>query len=462
MWWFTLASCAEIDTGVAPEADTDTDSDSDTDTDTDTDTDVADGLAGLDDLGVKNVVFIHVDTLRADRLPTYGYSRDTLPDARQLPWLVVDNYTSMDSWTLPSTTTMITSLEPSTHGVTHLDESFQPSTDLSALTLAQHLSDNGWATYGGSGNTVLQSTNFLSYGFDETSNPDAPGAQSNLDYLLSTSLQWLDRQPDGQPFFIFLQPMDVHGPYRPGDYAGTWSNAEDLPFALTDPDETQVRKFEEAYRTATEDERRTMFAAIGDVYDESILNLDDAIVRARGELGNRGLSDDTLLIVTSDHGEAFGEDNLHPWWGHGGTTRPEVTHIPLMFNNVRLADQAVGCLSQNTDIGPTVVQLLGLPPMDGVDGVALQDGCRPFIRSSSYKTDTDRNATVEMMVSDGAAMLRWSCDHSTEEYYDLSTDRAAASPVDPATLSDVTLLQDEMASFEALLQSQGVEPCVVE
>ncbi len=420
-------------------------------------------MAGLDDLGVRNLVVVHVDTLRADRLPLYGYARDTLPATQQMPWLVVDAYVAMDTWTLPSTTTMLTGAFPETHGVTHMTPAYEPNRGSTLPTLADHLKQHAYATFAASGNSAVQLTDFLVSGFDATTPHATRDSPSGLGALTLASMDWLDTVNGETPFFLFFQPMDVHAPSRPGDKLGTWATLDDLPFEIGGTAAEQNDAFRQAYAAATtEEERAAIRAAVSALYDETILNVDDGVQLLYAQLEERGLLDDTLIVLSADHGETLGDNLEDIGIGHGGTVRPELTHVPLAFHHPRLADQNVACLSMNADLAPTLVRALGLPPMDTADGEPLQGGCRGMARSSTFTNNTDANAVLEMLVTDGHSALRRRCRAGVEVRYDLDTDPQAQPPVARDDLTNVAALETEMESFYAALKAnQGIEDCIV-
>lgn len=430
-------------------------------TDTDT-TVVTPGLAGLDDLGARNLIILHVDTLRADRLTPYGGIHDTLPLTDARDWLVVNDYYSVSSWTIPATASLVTGREIESHGLTRVDSAHEPNAAITDRTLAEHLQDAGFVTFAASGNAVVQTVEGMANGFDAV-NVLGEIPASRLDDLRETSFEWLDEQDPSAPFFILMQPMDTHGAYHPDSKAGIFSDLETLPIStdVRTTEEEQVAQFEAAYRAATTDEERAAIVAnLQALYDELILNIDDATEALFEDLEERGLRDDTLVVLTADHGETVGDDLEFPSFGHGGTVRPELTHIPLMFSHPRLADQDIECLSQNIDLAPTLAQALGLGAIEGVDGLPLQDGCRSSVHASTYFNNTDRNAAVELMVSDGASMLRWLCGLGGSRRYDLTTDPTGQRALMAEDLPNNDTLEAEVEVFyQRLVEGLGIEHC---
>lgn len=461
-----LVACSSpsVEEETDPPATDDTD---DTDVTDDTDSTVSPGLAGLDDLGVRNLVIIHTDTLRADRLPPYGGVHDTLPLTNARDWLVVSQNTSVGAWTFPATASMLTSLEIQHHGLTRVTAEYVPNADLTGFTtLAEHLRDQGFKTYFGSGNLALQSVVGIDDGFDASSASEDTGfAPAGLSDIQRSAFSWLDTQPEGTPFFLFFQPMDVHGPYLPHDKLGTWSDVDNLPISVDVgiTEDEQDTQFRQAYAEAeTDEERAALVDGIRNIYDETILNLDDGIEAVFASLAERGLDQDTLVVLTADHGETLADDPRNAsFLGHGGTVRAELTHVPLMFNAADLPDQDIDCLTQNIDVVPTVLQALGLPPMTGVDGQVLQDGCRTYAHASTYRTNSDTNRVVDLMVTDGVGVLRWLCLEGIGIRYDLSSDPGGRIEIARDDTPNIEGLEAEMSSFYGdVVAGLGVDACV--
>lgn len=315
--------------------------------------------------GDPNVVLIVLDTVRADSLTPYGSARDVTPNLARLAGegVLFRNARSTASWTLPAHASLFTGRLPSELSVDvgrPLDGVFP--------TLAEGLSSRGFATAGFVAN--LENCNAwygLDRGFDhyedfyENARVDArevlrcsrlgrfaaasrwgaklvrkafgPGAyhyRKSAAMINRDALAWLDARPDDdRPFFMFLNYFDAHDPYvPPADAARRFSAGSNAP---------------------------------RDAYDDCLAYLDGQIGRLLDELDRRGLRDDTMIVVTADHGESFGEHGLA---GHGVSLYRAETHIPLIVVAPGKAprDLAVDRPVSLRDVAPTVLDLLG----DGV------------------------------------------------------------------------------------------------
>lgn len=424
---------------------------------------VSPGLIGLDELGAKNLVIIHADTLRQDRLTMSGYHRDTMPTTAQLPWVQVRQHYGSASWTFPSTASAFTGLAVESHGLTHVVPEQGANSALDVPRLPDYFREQGFHTYGGLGNVAMAQVPGFIEGFDALD--EGSGSRSmNLGDLTPGSFAFLDELPKEGRFLLFFQPMDTHGPYDPRDLLGTFSDPTFEPFAVGKDvsEEEQLEAWQTAFYAArTDDERRALVDELNAVYDETVLMLDGGMASLYRGLESRKVLDDTLIVFTADHGETLGEDPLEPGFGHGGTTRTELVHLPLMFNHPRLAPEVVDCLSDNADLFPTVVQALGLPPVDGLDGQALQTGCRSFTASSVFVNNADTSELLEVTGTDGHGTYRLTCGNGIEYFYNLDIDPGAVFPLHPDDLPSAATLVAETAAFSARLSAATAAPeCV--
>lgn len=418
------------------------------------------GLAGLDDLGIRRVIVVQVDTLRADRLAAYGHDRDTLPAASD--WLPVHGLHGSASWTLPSTASAMTGLFIAHHGLSHMTPT-GANVNVEAETLGSWLTSHGVRTYLASGNEALQ----IQYGLVRDNDlPQAQlegRAQRDTVPLVQGTLEWIDTLPEDQPFFAWIQPMDVHEPFHPGDHHGTYANPDDLPFDVSEgaSEADQIDQFMEAASAAeSQTERDQIVESLRDVYDECVLNVNDGIELLKRGLAERGLTNDTLIVITADHGETLGEDSLL-YFGHGGTVRPELVELPLGFIHPKLSTEPVDCLSQNVDLAPTLLQAMGMPAMPNIDGQALQSSCREVVHSSTFVNNTTENRPAEMMASTGEVSVRWNCVENNARAYDLSYDPEELAPLTLDSVEGIEGLAAHLVGLEADFRDLlGADACL--
>jgi arylsulfatase A-like enzyme len=330
-----------------------------------------------------NLIVLCIDTLRADHLSAYGYARDTAPFIASLAkdgTLFADAH-AHSNWTVPATASLLTSLYPSEHGagIAGAMRLLADNTPVHPIrdgveTLAMRLRRAGFRTGLFSGNPYLYGR--FQDGFDA-----ADVGRKNAAELTAAALRWIAEKP-GEPFFLYLQYMDLHQPVAPpqpffdlfpvreggarGREHGDWSFAGlESPRDLEDP---AFRRFR-AHRMA--------------LYDGALRFIDEEIRRLYGWLAEAGTAENTLVVVTSDHGEEFwdhalaeragGRDPRGSWGvGHGHSMFEELLRVPLIFHGPGIArDRRVDCPVRHVDVMPTVLALGGLAPPSGVRGHSL-------------------------------------------------------------------------------------------
>lgn len=293
----------------------------------------------------RNVILLSIDTLRADHLTSYGHVRDTAPKMRQ--WferegVLFENPVASASTTGPAHMTMFTSLVPTVHGVADRPGVRAPA----PITLAEVLRNNGYATGAVTEDGPLHARWGFSRGFDsyaENKSADVMLPEGHVAATFDQAERWLTRNAD-KPFFLFIHTFEVHFPYTPpARYSALFGSVPRDPGL---PPE---------------------YAPV--LYDREIRHVDDQLDRFLGKLRAAGLLDDTYFIVTSDHGEEFLE---HGFIGHGGNLHPPVVRVPLMFRGPGVAaGRRIASPVGHTDLMPTILDLLGLPPLDVAMGRSL-------------------------------------------------------------------------------------------
>jgi len=365
-----------------------------------------------------NVVLIVLDTARADHFSLYGYSRDTTPNLKRMAAngaTVYRNAIASSNSTLASHASIFTGQSPRRHGarVTPLYPAGVPLSTKSA-TLAELLAEQGYLTGGVVANTAFLDPAFgLARGFayydyrwfvnffsvknrpyllrqsvaDLVAAVVAPQTADALfadaeaiNNRASTFLE--SAAAAGRPFFLFLNYMDVHQPYLPPPpfderYPGKdpdfrWSRYGDLQ------DEITLRR--------TRRLREREFDELTSQYDGAIAYLDEQLGRLFDRLESLGVYDNSLIIVTSDHGEAFGESSVV---GHGVSVYQHQIHVPLLVKYPGASAEAnVEDPVSSVDVLPTVLDVMGdVSGLERLEGRSLRRirpsaACR--VSSESY------------------------------------------------------------------------------
>lgn len=355
-----------------------------------------------------NIVFIVVDTLRADHLPLWGSDRVKTPnlDAFAQDAVVFDNAFSNASWTRPSFASLLTGRLPSSHQTMSKSASLPDE----IVTLPEALSDGGYTTYGvvtnynvapffnfhqgfdryeyleptfvlGANDTAakllfVQAARQAIEKFKAKSGQVEPGSTYRDAPTVNRSIAaFLDEGPKA-PFFLFAGYMDPHDPYYPHPYDGTgYSRAA---HQKPEPDEAEpLRK----------------------LYEGEIAFWDEHFGALIADLKRRGLYDSTTIVVTSDHGEEFMD---HGGFWHGTTLYDEQVHVPLL---VKFPGTGKGStLShwvQSVDLMPTLLKGAGLPVPDGVQGSDLAADAGEVFAEESHEGNVlralrTRNEGVEV------------------------------------------------------------------
>ena len=342
-----------------------------------------------------NVVLIVMDTVRADHLGLYGYARGTTPRLARLAQdsAVYTRAFAPSDMTLASHASLFTGLYPSRHGAYCRPPEAAYGHELAqeATTLAERLSSFGYLTLGVSANVYLRAEFGLQRGFREFRIPrPVPLLPSeSYWYLLRTGMRRMlsrvsdvsdsdrlygrgediDREafallrrhePSPEPLFLFLNYMDAHFPYIPPAPFDSQYPGKDRRIAQEDMEETSNRVVRG--EPMPDAERGHRIAQ----YDGGIAYIDAQIGQILDWLQARGLYDNTLVVVTADHGEAFGEKNLVL---HANSVYQNLVHVPLLvkFPNSLHAGTIAKPVSL-IDVAPTVLSALGYATPERLDG----------------------------------------------------------------------------------------------
>jgi arylsulfatase A-like enzyme len=310
--------------------------------------------------GRHNVILISIDTLRADHLGCYGYQRDTTPriDSFRRDASLFELAIAQAPSTLPSHASMFTSLLPRHHGASIANDS---GIDPAAPTLAAILKREGYATASFNGGIQLDPLYGLSRGFDTYVSARPSGADAEVlvdpvdrfDHVVSAAMQWI-RDRNSRPWFLFLHTYEIHHPYTPDPALLALMNP-DYDGAL--PDRISVDLLQRINRgeTAVGD---ADIAHIEATYDAELRSVDTAFGTLVDFLRSQGLYDDAVIVVTSDHGEEFGEHGFVGWHSH--SLYDELLRVPLLVKlpGSRGGGRSVAAQVTGIDLAPTILDAL--------------------------------------------------------------------------------------------------------
>jgi len=333
-----------------------------------------------------NIILISMDTVRADHLSCYGYHKETTPhlDTFAQESVVFKNAYAPSPWTLPSHASIFTGMYSARHGADKdwdlLQSNWPRKLETHHVTLAEILAEHGYQTAGIIASHVIHSSTGLAQGFahydeelisvlyelehftlykligrwvylDEIAGRWGVCGYRRSHQVNARVFSWLEKH-NQSPFFLFIHYFDPHLPYIP-------------PYRY--------------YRLFREDETLTGIQSEGNKrelvakYDGELAYLDHNLGKLFTRLKECNLYDNSMIIITSDHGEFFGE---HDMWIHGYELYEEVLKVPLIIKYPASFPQH-GEYEQRVslvDIMPTLLHFLGLPLPHGCQGADLFKG----------------------------------------------------------------------------------------
>jgi len=344
-----------------------------------------------------NVILISIDTLRADHLGCYGYKRDTSPaidDLAEDSALFLNTYSS-SPWTLPSHVSLLTSLHCMNHRVHYEDEKM----DSSLVTLADLLRQKGFYCSAFTGGGFVNAAYGFSKGFDSYGQSSRGIHQiDGAEWICQSVLDWIDNHKD-RDFFLFIHTYQPHNPFSCPppfntmflDDAAEWREIDLL---------TYIGGKEGIFKNLSERERENTIS----LYDAEIRYTDEKLIEPLlKKLKDTGLYDQSMIILTSDHGEEFYD---HHGWEHGHTLYDELLKVPLIikFPGSEFAREKIHTIVRLIDVMPTILDNLGLKRSgQNLDGKSLMPilkekeiADRTFI---AYKADNILNSHIPQKIS---------------------------------------------------------------
>jgi arylsulfatase A-like enzyme len=310
-----------------------------------------------------NVLLVVLDTARPDYFSCYGHPHPTTPriDRLAAEGVRYDRAYSTDFWTLPAHASLLTGLYPTEAGAT-AETNYLPAR---VVTLAEHLRRHGYSTGAVVDNPWISRERGFAQGFGEFEemwreeeliavDPFSPLTEQ---HVVDRALEWLNRQTRTSAFFLFVNFNVTHMPYTPTREFWRRSATRNWP-------EERVRFLEgltgiRAYLAGALRLDETDFQIMRELYRAEIAMADAQVGQLVDALAERALLDDTLVIITSDHGENLGDHGLidHALSMYETTLRiPLIIRYPKRFEAGVVSSELVSV----TDILPTVLDVCGL------------------------------------------------------------------------------------------------------
>ncbi len=318
-----------------------------------------------------NILYIVIDTLRARSLGCYGYSKPTSPamDAFATAGARFERAFAPGIPTTPAHTTMFTGMHPLSHNI--VCHGGAADLDRRAPFLPELLQRAGYTT--AAVDNLFNIKPWLARGYEFYINP---GSRRRLNLLVSCeeinarALPWIASHTD-EKFFLFLHYWEPHTPYLPPERYRRFYPADRDPFS---PEHTSFepikgQPFWEMFRDTWFNKLGPVTDAeyIASLYDAEIRHVDDGIAQVLAALDETGLADNTLVVITGDHGESMYQHDIY--FDHHGLY-DDIIHVPLLM---RLpgripAGNSIAPMVQHLDLAPTLLQAVGaaIPaPMEG-------------------------------------------------------------------------------------------------
>lgn len=319
----------------------------------------------------SNLLLVSLDTLRADHVGGYGYERDTTPrlDDFAREALRFTNVWSTSAYTLPAHMSMLSGQLPSLHGVERPEQRRSP---LTTPLLAEQLAAEGYATAAFTGGAMMLPDFGFASGFERYGILDpsiTPEAEEVIERLLPVpgfdretverhglqpALDWVDEHRN-EPWFLFVHTYAAHEFEPPPRFLS------DLGLEGSIQRDEPAMAFLGNQRMPDERARRYLV----DRYDGGVRAADELVGRLLDHLDDRDLRDDTVILVTSDHGKEIGDRNQVR---HGHSLQEEMVHVPMWLSAPGLKPGVIDSPKSLIDVAPTLIELLGLPPWPGTGG----------------------------------------------------------------------------------------------
>ncbi|MDP6437648.1 MAG: sulfatase [Gammaproteobacteria bacterium] len=428
-----------------------------------------------------SVILIVLDTLRRDHLSLYGYERKTTPqlDAWSEDARVFSAAVSASSWTLPSHASMFTGQYPRTHGAhgyrgskalgnayplpdkqeTLAEIAWEKGVVTGAIIsnwifLSPDLNlDQGFDTYWvkqpkftnrGTGIAVFRPGEWLAQKFSADSYEQYIWSYYRDSHITDSAIRWLS-QVDGNQFFLFLNYMDVHGPNRrpPNEVVPLSDEQPASKGAVKLLIEMLDKPINQAYQNY-----------LVNAYDRELLHLDAELARLLRFIDTSGLGKNTTVIITSDHGEYFGEHRL---LGHSKNLHGEVTHVPFIVKGPNIEPGRTDKPVHGIDVFPTVLELLDIDPPDQTPAHSIidQEASRlvsewyPSVISAERSPELEGryDRVVRALWDSGLKLLH--TERGESELFDLDNDPDELQDIAAERAAETAVLVDDLNSWLA-------------
>ncbi len=417
---------------------------------------IASSGCGREPEPVRSVVLIVVDTLRADHLGTYGHPAATSSalDRRALQGALFERAFAPSSWTLPSFASLFTGVWPAAHGVGREPGAEKDYTALSGQlrVLAEILAERGFETAAIVNNPFLHPGFGLARGFEVYRYVYGNLLhQPRASQIAWAGLRWLDERDPSRRFLLVLHFFDPHLSYDPhasvrGTFTSGYRGSLELPVGGFGPASNST------WLPPDPEDRHFVSAA----YDEEVLFVDRQLERFFAGLEERGLAEETLVVLTADHGEELFD---HGGFEHGHSLYQEILHVPLAVWGPGVLPGRIDAPVSLVDVLPTLLEALALPSVPDLDGTSLW----PLLVKRQPLPERPIVAEGTLHGPERRALVRWpwklvEVDGGPPRLFDLERDPAEEHDLAASESERLGTLGEELSRLRARAGSTASAP----
>ncbi len=389
-----------------------------------------------------NVILVVVESLRADRLSPYGFTeRSSTPNLERFSKrsAVFENTVTQAGWTVPAIASLFTAVDPQAHRALQFRKGKRLEADTlsdSHTTLAETFAAAGYRTQALLKSVVIDGQRGFAQGFERYDRVDGDMAEGpSAEQLTKAASAWLQGQIGvEQPFFLYLHYMDPHSSYKPPEPWQTQYRGD-----YTGPVDGTHKQIQQDFVAGGKVPSKADRAALLSYYDGAVAYWDHQFGELMRFVVASGLDPNTIVVVASDHGEAFYE---HGRFFHEHVYQENI-RIPLIIKAPGIGAVRLSHWTQLIDVAPTLVDLAGLTPdprWQGLSQAGAMRGEAPTLRTAyaeyaGYRAAIDTNG-MKLILGDGYAKL-----------FDLSKD--------PTELRDISgLRMGEVNRMKTILEAR--------
>jgi arylsulfatase A-like enzyme len=390
-------------------------------------------------------VLLSVDSLACQHLSCYGYGQTTSPNIDKLAQsgVLFENVIAQSNWTKPALASILTSLYPSVHKTDAQGESGDRVDvevrnrahvlDARFRTIAEEFKDGNYATAAVSNGGYAHSFFGFGRGFDLYDNRG--GRLKSCMYRL---LSWVLRSADA-PFMGWIHAWDAHFPYMDRPPYNRKFVAHSSPIVL---DASVRHEINSGARHVTPVE----LAFLHGLYDGAISYVDELIGCFVRELQRLKLFDNTIFVITADHGEAFME---HGFMEHTACLHGEVLRVPLIVCGPGLdKGKRIKAQVRSIDIMPTLLDLCGIAPQNEIFGVSLLPWMRGRASHDLLAASETERGGGQTALSDGHYKIIRQNRENRFQLYDIAADRAERNDLAATSPEILCAMKSKLGTWE--------------